>query len=124
MTSSDPDGDDFPFPGIWLNAGPNSTFNTGPTQDPRGSTSRRGPRALGLNLEWPDYFENLTLTGKIEGDFEGKTSAKWPTDVSSIRSNEPQLRLAFVRLDYHASESTDIFFVGGTGLDAFRLRPQ
>jgi hypothetical protein len=110
--SSDPNGDDFPFPGIWLSAGPNSTFNTGPTKDPEVHVKARSTR-FGLNLEWPDISKNLTVTGKIEGDFEGNFSEVDNRDVSSIRSNEPQLRLAFVRVDYHASESTDIFFVGG-----------
>ena len=110
--SSDPDGDDFPFPGIWLNAGPNSTFNTGPTQDPEVHVKARSTR-FGLNVEWPDMSKNLTLTGKIEGDFEGNFSEVDNRDVTSIRNNEPQLRLAFVRMDYHASENTDIFFVGG-----------
>jgi hypothetical protein len=110
--SSDPDGDDFPFPGIWLNAGVNSTFNTGPTQDPEVHVKARSTR-FGLNLEWPDISKNLTLTGKIEGDFEGNFSEVDNRDVSSIRSNEPQLRLAFVRLDYHASDAFDVFFVGG-----------
>jgi hypothetical protein len=110
--SSDPDGDDFPFPGIWLNAGPNSTFNTGPTEDPEVHVKARSTR-FGLNVEWPDMSKNLTLTGKIEGDFEGNFREADNRDVSSIRSNAPQLRLAFVRLDYHASENTDLFFVGG-----------
>ncbi len=110
--SSDPDGDDFPFPGIWLNAGGNSTFNTGPTKDPEFHVKARSTR-FGLNMEWPDISKNITLTGKIEGDFEGNFSEVDNRDVSSIRSNQPQLRLAFVRLDYHASENTDIFFVGG-----------
>src|SRR5271163_2857912 len=51
--SSSPDGDDFPFPGIWLNAGPNSTFNTGPTKDPEIHIKARSTR-FGMNLEWPD----------------------------------------------------------------------
>jgi hypothetical protein len=110
--SSDPDGDDFPFPGIWLNAGPNSTFNTGPTLDPAVHIKARSTR-FGLNLEWPDMSKNLTLTGKIEGDFEGNFSEVDNRDISSIRSNEPQLRLAFVRMDYHASDAFDVFFVGG-----------
>jgi hypothetical protein len=110
--SSDPDGDDFPFPGIWLNAGPNSTFNTGPTKDPEIHVKARSTR-FGLNLEWPDISKNLTLTGKIEGDFEGNFSEVANRDVSSIRSNEPQLRLAYVRMDYHAGDALDIFFVGG-----------
>jgi hypothetical protein len=110
--SSDPDGDDFPFPGIWLNAGGNSTLNTGPTKDPEFHVKARSTR-FGLNVEWPDLSKNLTLTGKIEGDFEGNFSEVDNRDVTSIRNNEPQLRLAFVRMDYHASENTDIFFVGG-----------
>jgi len=110
--SSDPDGDDFPFPGIWLNAGVNSTFNTGPTKDPEFHVKARATR-FGLNLEWPDISKNLTLTGKVEGDFEGNFSEVDNRDVSSIRSNEPQLRLAYVRLDYRAGENTDIYFRGG-----------
>jgi hypothetical protein len=110
--SSDPNGDDFPFPGIWLTAGPNSTFNTGPTKDPEVHVKARSTR-FGMNLEWPDISKNLTLTGKIEGDFEGNFSEVDNRDVSSIRSNEPQLRLAFVRLDYHASDAFDVFFLGG-----------
>jgi hypothetical protein len=110
--SSDPNGDDFPFPGIWLTAGPNSTFNTGPTKDPEVHVKARSTR-FGLNVEWPDMSKNLTLTGKIEGDFEGNFSEVDNRDVSSIRSNEPQLRLAFVRLDYHASDTFDVFFLGG-----------
>ena len=110
--SSDPDGDDFPFPGIFLNAGPNSTFNTGPTEDPEVHIKARSTR-FGLNLEWPDISKNLTLTGKIEGDFEGNFTSVDNADVSSIRNSAPRIRLANVRLDYHASDTTDIFFVGG-----------
>ncbi len=108
--SSDPDGDDFPFPGIWLNSG--NILSTGPTKDPEVHVKARSTR-FGLNLEWPDISKNLTLTGKIEGDFEGNFSEVDNRDVSSIRSNMPQLRLAYVRLDYHASENTDVFFLGG-----------
>jgi hypothetical protein len=108
--SSSPDGDDFPFPGIWLNSG--NILSTGPTKDPEFHVKARSTR-FGLNMEWPDISKNLTLTGKIEGDFEGNFSEVDNRDVSSIRSNMPQLRLAFVRLDYHAGENTDIFFVGG-----------
>jgi hypothetical protein len=108
--SSDPDGDDFPFPGIWLNSG--NILSTGPTKDPEVHVKARSTR-FGLNLEWPDISKNITLTGKIEGDLEGNFSEVDNRDVTSIRSNMPQLRLAFVRLDWHASDHTDIFFVGG-----------
>ena len=56
--------------------------------------------------------KNLTLTGKMK-KFEGNFSEVDNRDVSSIRSNEPQLRLAYVRLDYHASDAFDVFFLGG-----------
>ena len=108
--TSNPNGDDFPFPGIWLTS--TSAFNTGPTEAPTFHVKARSTR-FGMNFEWPDISPKLTLTGKIEGDFEGNFSEVDNRDVSSIRSNEPQLRLAYVRMDYHASENTDIFFVGG-----------
>lgn len=108
--SSNPNGDDFPFPGIWLTT--TTPFNTGPTEAPTFHVKARSTR-FGMNFEWPDLNPKLTVTGKIEGDFEGNFSEVDNRDVSSIRSNEPQLRLAYVRLDYHASEGTDLFFVGG-----------
>ena len=108
--SSMPDGDDFPFPGLFLNSG--NILSTGPTQDPEVHIKARATR-FGMNFEWPDISKKLTFTGKIEGDLEGNFSEVDNRDVSSIRSNMPQLRLAFVRMDYHASEKTDIFFVGG-----------
>jgi len=108
--SSMPDGDDFPFPGLFLNSG--NILSTGPTQDPEVHVKARATR-FGMNFEWPDISKKMTFTGKIEGDFEGNFSEVDNRDVSFIRSNMPQLRLAFVRMDYHASEKTDIFFVGG-----------
>jgi len=110
--SSDPDGDDFPFPGIWLNAGAASTFNTGPTADPEVHVKARSTR-FGLNFEWPDISPKLTLTGKVESDFEGNFSEVDNRDVSSIRNSQPTIRLAYVRMDYHASDKTDIYFKGG-----------
>jgi len=108
--SSDPNGDDFPFPGIFLTT--TSATNTGPTEAPAFHVKARSTR-FGLNLEWPDVSKNLTLTGKIEADFEGNFSEADNRDVSSIRSSVPSIRLAYVRMDYHASENTDVFFVGG-----------
>lgn len=108
--TSDPNGDDFPFPGIFLTT--TSPFNTGPTEEPAFHVKARSTR-FGLNLEWPDISPKLTLTGKIEADFEGNFSEVDNRDVSSIRSSAPQIRLAFVRMDYHASEDTDVYFIGG-----------
>ncbi len=108
--SSAPNGDDFPFPGIFLNS--SSVFSTGPTKDPSFHLKARSSR-FGANFEWPDISKRLTLTGKVEGDFEGNFSEVDNADVSSIRNPSPRLRLAYARLDYAASEKSDVFFEAG-----------
>jgi hypothetical protein len=112
--TSDPNGDDFPFPGIFLSTGPGLTqaFNAGPAGSPEFHVKARSTR-FGANFEWPDMSRSLILTGRVEGDFEGNFSEVDNRDVSSIRSNEPQLRLAWARLDYKASDKTDFFLKGG-----------
>jgi hypothetical protein len=108
--SSSPNGDDMPFPGLFLSS--TSILNTGPTKDPEFHLKARSTR-IGANFEWPDASPKLTFTGRIEGDYEGNFSEVDNRDVSSIRSNSFQLRLAFVRMDYAASDKTDIYFEGG-----------
>jgi hypothetical protein len=103
--SSDPRGDDFIVPGF-LNT------DTGPNTNPAFHIKARATR-FGANFEWPDMENKLTLTGKIEADFEGNFSRVDNRNVSTVRSNMPQLRLAFARLDYAASDKTDLFLEGG-----------
>ena len=108
--SSSPNGDDFPFPGIFLtNTNP---FSTGPSTDPEFHLKARATR-IGANFEFPDISKKIVLTGRIEGDYEGNFSEVDNRDISSIRSNAFQLRLAWVRMDYEASDKTDIYFEGG-----------
>ncbi len=114
--SSSPNGDDFPFPGIFLNS--TSVFNTGPTRDPSFHLKARASR-FGANFEWPDVAPRLSLTGKVEGDLEGGFTEVDNADVSSIRNPTPRLRLAYVRLDYAAGENSDIFFEGGQNWSLF-----
>jgi hypothetical protein len=108
--SSSPNGDDFPFVGLFL--GSTSITNTGPTKDPEFHLKARSTR-VGANFEWPDVSPKLTFTGRVEGDYEGNFSEVDNRDVSSIRSNAFQLRLAYVRMDYTAGARTDLFFEGG-----------
>ena len=114
--SSMPNGDDFPFPGLFLSS--TSALNTGPNKDPEFHLKARSSRA-GINIEWPDLSNKLTLTGRVEADFEGNFSEVDNRDISSIRSNAFQLRLAYVRLDYAAGEKTDVFFQGGQDWSIF-----
>jgi hypothetical protein len=108
--SSSPNGDDFPFVGIFLSS--TALFNTGPTKDPEFHLKARSTR-FGANFEWPDPSPSLTITGKVEGDYEGNFSEVDNRDVTSLRSNAFQLRLAYVRLDYQATDKMDLFFEGG-----------
>ncbi len=108
--TSNPNGDDMPFPGLFLSS--TSILNTGPTQDPEFHLKARSAR-IGANFEWPDISSKIVLTGRIEGDYEGNFSEVDNRDVSSLRSSMFSFRQAWVRMDYAASEKTDIYFEGG-----------
>ena len=99
--SSQPRGDDFPLPGF-LNA------DTGPTNNSEFHMKARSSR-IGSKIEWPDASKKLLVTGQIEADFEGNFSRVDNRNVSAIRSNGLQLRLAYGRLDYAATDKTDVF---------------
>ncbi|HEX4003545.1 MAG TPA: hypothetical protein VHX36_12915 [Candidatus Acidoferrales bacterium] len=93
--SSSPGGDDFPLPGF--------ITDTGPTASPEFHVKARSTR-LGTNFEWIDPSEKITLTGKIEVDFEGNFTRADNRNLSSIRSSTPSIRLAYGRLDYKAGD--------------------
>ncbi len=103
--SSDPRGDDFIVPGF-LNS------DTGPNKNPEFHLKARATR-MGSRFEWPDMNGKMTITGQIEADYEGNFSRVDNRNVSSIRSNALQLRLAYGRIDYAASDKTDVFFEAG-----------
>jgi hypothetical protein len=103
--TSSPRGDDFPVPGF-LNA------DTGPNPNPEFHLKARASR-VGTRFEWPDVSKNITVTGQVEADFEGNFSRVDNRNISSIRSNMFQLRLAYGRIDWHVTDKSDIFFEGG-----------
>jgi hypothetical protein len=98
-------GDDFPVPGF-LNA------DTGPNPNPEFHIKARATR-FGSRFEWPDVSKNITISGQIEADFEGNFSRVDNRNVSSIRSNALQLRLAYGRIDWALKPNTDLFFEAG-----------
>lgn len=108
--SSSPNGDDFPFVGLFL--GSTTITNTGPSTSPEFHLKARATR-IGANFEWPDISPKIVLTGRVEGDFEGNFSEVDNRDISSIRSNAYQLRLAWARMDYNLTDKTDLYFEGG-----------
>jgi hypothetical protein len=97
--SSSPGGDDFPLPGFLGDTGPNSA--------PEFHVKARASR-FGTNFEWGDRDPNLTVTGKLEMDFEGNFNRSDNRNLSSIRSSNVGIRLAFGRVDYKFS-NTDTF---------------
>jgi len=99
--SLDPTGDDFPRPGF-------TAADTGPNKNAEFHLKARSTR-MGSKFEWPDAAKNITVTGQIEADFEGNFSRSDNRNVSSIRSNALQLRLAFGRIDWNVRPNTDIF---------------
>jgi hypothetical protein len=94
--SSSPGGDDFPLPGFLGDTGPNSA--------PEFHVKARASR-FGTNFEWGDRDPNLTVTGKVEFDFEGNFNRSDNRNLSSIRSSNPSIRLAFGRVDYKFSNA-------------------
>lgn len=108
--TSNPNGDDMPFPGLFLSS--TSILNTGPTKNSEFHLKARSAR-IGANFGFPDISSKITLTGRIEGDYEGNFSEADNRDVSSLRSSMFSFRQAWARVDYAASDKTDIYFEGG-----------
>ena len=78
--------------------GPLLLGDTGPTADGQFHIKDRALR-IGTDFEWPDISPNLTLTGKLEFDFEGNFTNVNNRNISANRSSQPSLRLAWVRMD-------------------------
>ena len=102
--SSSPGGDDFPLPGFLGDSGPNAA--------PEFHVKARSTR-FGTNFEWMDGSPKLTVTGKFEFDFEGNFNRSDNRNLSSIRSYNPSIRLAYGRLDYKPDDHNTLTFVFG-----------
>jgi hypothetical protein len=72
--------------------------DTGPTSDPQFHIKARSFR-IGSLYEWVPKGSNLTLTGRVEGDFEADYTDVNNRNISSARSSQFGIRLAYMRLD-------------------------
>ncbi|MGA2571409.1 MAG: hypothetical protein ABSF23_12885 [Terracidiphilus sp.] len=97
--SSSPNGDDFPLPGFLC--------DTGPDGSPEFHVKARSSR-LGFNFIWTDPNPKWSISGKLEMDFEGNFNRSDNRNISSVRSSNPSLRLAWARLDYSADKKNVI----------------
>ncbi len=73
--------------------------DTGPTPDPQVHIKARSFR-IGMQTEWVPNHSDFTITGRVEGDFEGDYTDVSNRNISSVRSNQFTLRLAWMRLDH------------------------
>jgi hypothetical protein len=108
--SSSPQGNDFPLPLL--------ASDTGPNNSPEFHVRARGLR-LGANFEWLDPAPKTTITGKIEFDFEGDFPRVNNRNITSIRSSQPSLRLAWVRIDRRFSDNNSAFALFGQDWSPF-----
>ena len=81
---------DFPLPLLLGDTGPNS--------NPQFHIKARSFR-IGTLFEWVPKNSSLTLTGRLEYDFEGNFTDVNNRNISSVRSPGPSLRLGYARLD-------------------------
>ena len=94
--SSSPQGNDFPLPLL--------AADSGPTSSPEFHLKARAFR-FGANFEWLDAAPKTVITGKIEFDFEGNFTRANNRNISSVRSSQPSIRLAWARIDRRLSEN-------------------
>jgi hypothetical protein len=73
--------------------------DTGPTSDPSFHLKARSARA-GAQFEWVPKHSDFTITAKVEADFEGDYTDVSNRNISSVRSSQFDLRLAYMRLDH------------------------
>lgn len=108
--SSSPQGNDFPLPLLATDTGPNGS--------PEFHLKARALR-LGVNFEWLDPAPKTVITGRVELDFEGDFTRVNNRNVSSIRSSQPSLRLAWARIDRHFSDKVTGFALFGQDWSPF-----
>jgi hypothetical protein len=108
--SSSPLGNDFPLPLL--------AADTGPRGSPEFHLKARALR-LGVNFEWLDPAPKTVITGRFELDFEGDFTRVNNRNISSIRSSQPSLRLAWVRIDRRFNEKLAGFALFGQDWSPF-----
>ncbi len=72
--------------------------DTGPTSGAQFHVKARSFR-IGSQFEWVPKNSNMTITGKLEADYEGDFTEVNNRNISSVRSSQFGLRLAYMRLD-------------------------
>ncbi|MBA3915847.1 MAG: hypothetical protein H0X25_18730, partial [Acidobacteriales bacterium] len=112
--SSAPYGTDEPLPAfINTNTALGTVpFDPGPNGAPEFHAKARFFR-FGANFEWPNIGKNTAITGRFEFDFEGNFTRVLNRNISTIRSSQASIRLAYGRVDHKFTDNTSIFGLFG-----------
>jgi hypothetical protein len=112
--SSAPYGTDMPLPAFMSTTTNSGTtgFDPGPTGGSEWHTKARFAR-IGTAFDWPDVSVNTAVTGKLEFDFEGNYTRSLNRNISTIRSSQASIRLAYGRIDRRLTAATSIFGLFG-----------
>ncbi len=112
--SSSPYGTDMPLPGFInvVTSTGSTAFDPGPNGAPEFHAKARFAR-FGTSFEWPDASKNTSITGKFEFDFEGNFTRSLNRNVSTVRSSQASIRLAYGRIDHKLSDATSVFALFG-----------
>jgi len=102
--SSGPLANDFPLPLL--------AADTGPKGSPEFHLKARALR-LGAEFEWLDPAPRTVLTGLVEADFEGDFTRVNNRNISSIRSSQLSVRVAWARIDRQFNEKLTGFALFG-----------
>jgi hypothetical protein len=113
--SSSPGGNDFPLPLL--------AADTGPNNSPEFHLKARALR-LGVNFEWLDPAPKTVITGRLELDFEGDFTRVNNRNISSIRSSQPSIRLAWARIDRRFNDKVSGFALFGQDWSPFASSTQ
>ncbi len=113
--SSSPQGNDFPLPLLAADTGPNGS--------PEFHLKARALR-LGVNFEWLDPAPRTVISGRFELDFEGDFPRVNNRNITSIRSSQPSIRLAWVRIDRRINEQFSGFALFGQDWSPFASSTQ
>jgi hypothetical protein len=108
--SSSPQGFDVPFPLL--------TADTGPKGSPEFHLTARATR-FGADFEWLDPSPKMVITGRVEFDFEGDFTRVFNRNISSVRSSQLSLRLAWGRIDRSLTEKLTGFALFGQDYTPF-----
>lgn len=91
-------GDDFPFFGRVVAAGPETANATGTLNRPADFRVKARFARLGVDVLAPDPHQRFSISGKLEFDFEGSFPTATNRNIGSLRASEASIRLAWVRL--------------------------